>query len=352
MKTIPFNLALGVLLTFTTVNADKPVAAPDRSGIPTQGQGTARASGAVATDGKDAEFATLLEAANAGKVEAQMRLATAYSRGLSVKQDQQEAVRWWTRAAGQGEVQAMFLLGLVSEGVTGLHPDATAAMEWYGKAASKGHIHALNRLGGIHLEGKWTARSPEKAFAYFKQAADLGDPGAITQVAIALWEGEGTTRDRAEARRLYRKAAGMGWGSACQNLGLICLQDDALPLDARAWFEKGSTVGDLECTYNLAKMLENGEGGPKDPLRAARLYEAAARGGHGKAMNNYACMLAEGLVIGRDLVEACKWCLIADQLGVQSAGPNFRLYASHLTEAGRTASVARAEAFLRDLRNR
>lgn len=355
MKISPLSLALGAILTVTSVHADKPVqdqTTPSGSRLPASGQGPRTASPVSATDGVDADFAKLLEAANAGKVEAQMRVATAYSRGLSVRQDQREAVRWWTRAAEQNEVEAMFLLGLVSEGATGLPPNGADAMKWYGKAAAKGHIHAINGLALIHLEGKLTEKSVEKAVGYFKQAAELGDPGALTQVATALWEGEGIAPNRKEARQLYRKAAGMGWGPACQNLGLICLQDDALPVDARAWFEKGASSGDLECTYNLAKMLENGEGGSKDGARAARLYAVAARGGHGKAMNNYACILAEGLVVGRDLVEACKWCLVADQLGVQSAGPNYRLYASYLTEAGRAASVNRAEAFLREMRSR
>lgn len=352
---LQFSLAIAATLTVATVIANRAMSiqpAPAGSSTSVNGPGNPKPVDAPVRESVDPAFVQLLADANAGKIEAQMGVATAYSKGTLVKRDPREAVRWWTRAAEQNEVDAMFLLGMATEGLSGLTPNGAEAIKWYGKGAAKGHIHSMNRLATIHLEGKLTEKSVERAVEYSKQAAALGDPGAMTVVAIARWEGEGVPRDRDEARRLYRKAAEIGWGPACQNLGLICLQEDALPFDARIWFEKGVAGGHLECAYNLAKMLEEGVGGSKDPARAAQLYAAAARGGHGKAMNNYACMLAEGVVIQRDLVEACKWCLVADQLGVQSARPNLRLYSSHLNEAGRAASVSRAEIFLQEMRKR
>lgn len=42
--------------------------------------------------------------------------------------------------------------------------------------------------------------------------------------------------------------------------------------EARAWFEKGAALRNIESTYKLADMLTDGLGGPKDRDRALRMY--------------------------------------------------------------------------------
>ena len=42
--------------------------------------------------------------------------------------------------------------------------------------------------------------------------------------------------------------------------------------EARAWFEKGAELYNIESTYKLADMLTDGLGGPADPDRARRMY--------------------------------------------------------------------------------
>ena len=42
--------------------------------------------------------------------------------------------------------------------------------------------------------------------------------------------------------------------------------------EARAWFEKGAELYNIESTYKLADMLTDGLGGPVDPERAWRMY--------------------------------------------------------------------------------
>ena len=43
--------------------------------------------------------------------------------------------------------------------------------------------------------------------------------------------------------------------------------------EARAWFEQGAKLRNIESTYKLADMLIDGLGGPADPARARELYE-------------------------------------------------------------------------------
>jgi TPR repeat protein len=53
------------------------------------------------------------------------------------------------------------------------------------------------------------------------------------------------------------------------------------PAAARAWYEKAVSTGNLDGMQRLASMLDRGNGGPADQVRAARLLLQAAKRGHG-----------------------------------------------------------------------
>jgi len=65
------------------------------------------------------------ELAEAGDVEAQLRLADAYERGQGVLQGFVDAVQWYKAAASHGSVVAQARLGEIY--LTGLAPPATAS---------------------------------------------------------------------------------------------------------------------------------------------------------------------------------------------------------------------------------
>ena len=57
--------------------------------------------------------------------------------------------------------------------------------------------------------------------------------------------------------------------------------------------------------YKLGLAYELGRGAGRDDAKASSLYEAAARGGHVKAMFAYAISLDEGRGLVRDPARAC-----------------------------------------------
>ena len=59
--------------------------------------------------------------------------------------------------------------------------------------------------------------------------------------------------------------------------------------------------------YKLGLAYELGRGAGRDDAKASRLYEAAARGGHVKAMFAYAISLDEGRGLSRDPAKAVEW---------------------------------------------
>ncbi len=74
------------------------------------------------------------------------------------------------------------------------------------------------------------------------------------------------------------------------NLGFILLGDGDLEA-AALLLEAAVQGGSVDAHYNLGRMLEVGRGVMRDTERAARLYEAAAKQGHGKALNRLGCLL-------------------------------------------------------------
>ena len=82
-----------------------------------------------------------------GETTAQWNLEVMYGNGEGVSQDDEEAVKWYTKAAEQGDVDARWNQGYVRHG-EGVPQDYESA-KWYTKAAEQGDVDAQNHLGNM-----------------------------------------------------------------------------------------------------------------------------------------------------------------------------------------------------------
>lgn len=160
-----------------------------------------------------------------------------------------------------------------------------AAVRWMKAAAQAGLAPAQLVYGQLLLDGRVVAKDPEAAFASFEKAAAGGDPEARNMVGRCYEQGWGVAVDRARAT-----------GS----------------------FEIAAQTGHLWARVNLAQMLMRA-GDPQDRPRAFALFKAAAEGGTSKAnlkaMNSLARFLEEGWAGARDPVGALFWYRKAAELG-------------------------------------
>ncbi|HHF0476229.1 TPA: tetratricopeptide repeat protein, partial [Haemophilus influenzae] len=93
-------------------------------------------------------FKFLLPLAEQGNAEAQLMLGVMYARGIGVKQDDFEAVKWYRQAAEQGYANAQAILGFsYLLGQSGVQVNKSLAKEWFGKACDNGDQNGCEYYG-------------------------------------------------------------------------------------------------------------------------------------------------------------------------------------------------------------
>ena len=96
-------------------------------------------------------FKFLLPLAEQGNAEAQLMLGVMYARGIGVKQDDFEAVKWYRQAAEQGDADAQAILGfLYLLGERGVQVNKSLAKEWFGKACDNGDQNGCEYYGKLN----------------------------------------------------------------------------------------------------------------------------------------------------------------------------------------------------------
>jgi uncharacterized protein len=166
----------------------------------------------------------LREKADAGRVEAQLRLGAAYHAGQGVARDYAEAVRWFRRAAEQGYAEAQCELGFMCEKGRGVETDYAAALQWYRRAAEQKLPRGYNNVGSIYLSGLGVPRDYSEAAVWLRSAAEAGYVPAQNTLGILLAEGRGLPVDLVEAYRWFYISARQGHARARDNVEKMALR--------------------------------------------------------------------------------------------------------------------------------
>ena len=165
---------------------------------------------------RDADFALLRGAAEAGDAKAQFTLANHYYRGLGVRQDYDQALALYRPAADQGFAPAQNRLGNMYEHGFGVPQSYGRAMTAYRMAAVQGNALAQFNLGMLYETGKGGRLDYSQALDWFRKAAEQGEPDAEEEVGYFYQRGFLGSRDYQQARlraeEVARTAMGLaGW---------------------------------------------------------------------------------------------------------------------------------------------
>jgi Sel1 repeat len=168
-----------------------------------------------------------------------------------------------------------------------------------------------------------------------RELAGQGNPWAQTLLGLAYSKGYGVDQDDREAEELYGLAARKGWFGAQFNLGVF-YQDRFRLREAETWLSKAAEGGLPEAQENLGQLY-HARGVLHSDEKSFLWTMRAAEQGRVEAQYNTCFDYADGIGVGRDMVEAYKWCAIAAHSGHEKATSN----ADHLARQMKPDEVSR-----------
>jgi hypothetical protein len=172
--------------------------------------------------------------------------------------------------------------------------DKADAVRAFAYAAAQGHVMSSWKLARMYAEGDGVPHDDLKAFEYYSQTADEDTD-----------EGPGSPNARFIANAYV--ALGTYFLDGIPN---TYVKFD--PERARSLFKYAATLfGDPDAQYNLARMLADGTGGPKDIREAVRWLNLAAEKNHRPSQALLGHILFTGNGVPRQAAQGLMWLSLA-----------------------------------------
>ena len=154
-----------------------------------------------------------------GDALAQAELGSIYLRGLTVEQDDVQALFWYRKSAEQGSDEGECGLAWMYLQGTGVPQDYQESLRWYQMAANKGSASGENGLAYMYSDGLGVPLDYTRAYFWYSKAAEQGNAKAEYNLGNMYYYGRGVTQNREEAARWLKKAAMDGDEYARRALG-------------------------------------------------------------------------------------------------------------------------------------
>lgn len=129
-------------------------------------------------------------------------------------------------------------------------------------------------------------------------------------------------RNRKDALAWYKRSAMNGNIEATFNVGVMYEQGLGTDEDfvaAAKWYRTAAKAGHVSAQFNLANMYGKGAGVLQNQEKAFGWYEKAAEQGDSAAMYNVANRYTKGSGVRQNVVEAYKWYTLSAKQGEKSA---------------------------------
>lgn len=172
--------------------------------------------------------------------------------------------------------------------------DKADAVRAFAYAAAQGHVMSCWKLARMYGEGDGVPHDDLKAFEYYSRTADADTD-----------EGSGSPNARFIANAYV--ALGTYFLDGIPNTYV-----KADPVRARDLFKYAASLfGDPDAQYNLARMLADGTGGPKDIREAVRWLNLAAEKNHHPSQALLGHILFTGNGVPRQAAQGLMWLSLA-----------------------------------------
>lgn len=200
------------------------------------------------SEDRKARAAQVKEAAEAGKVEAQLELGYMYAAGgYGVRRSYKDAAAWWEKAYAQGNARAAFYLATLYVRGKGEPKDIDRALVLLKESSQKGDSFAMAYLGDLYLDGKLVDQNVKTAIDWFNKALKLNDAEAERQLGLMHMTGDHLPKDQKEGVRLFRASAEQGYGPGMFLLAEALHQGAGIkadPVEAYVWARRAAVQKD------------------------------------------------------------------------------------------------------------
>lgn len=240
----------------------------------------------VPTEADSIQF--IMDKARQGDAKAQNQVGAWYYSGKYVKQDFDEAHKWWKLSALQSNVDAIGNFGLCYQFGRGIEKDTIDAIRLYMKSIKEGN----KRL--------------------FDDRSKRAEASAFDGILIALCyqKGNGVEKDGQKAIEFFGKAAKLNSVDAARELAL-CYMNNKNAQSAAPWFKQAASQNDLPSTYYYGKLLLDGNGVSKDVQNAVIYLLKAAEQGFPQAQTEVGNLYSTGTGVTKNEETAAQWYMKA-----------------------------------------
>ena len=226
-------------------------------------------------------------------------LSQYYREGIVVDKNIDEFVNLLKKSAEKQFVDAFYDLGILYEfGKNGVAKDLSKAVEYYEQGAALNDADCMINLGCILETSKEYPNDKKRAFELYTKAAEKGKGFAYNNLGTCYKRGIGTEVDKVKALECYTKAAEMGCMEAYWNNYMYYMDEVCIPRDfkkAVEWLQKGDEAGNLQCTYQITKHIEHGDGIERNAAKYYFYMNKAAAGGYEEAFLDLANCYKDGI---------------------------------------------------------
>ncbi|WP_159460706.1 tetratricopeptide repeat protein [Pasteurella testudinis] len=163
---------------------------------------------------KNLSLAVILhaQAGMQGGLGSQLYVGMAFMVGEGVRQDYQEAMKWYEKAALQNDDSAQYFLGSMNYSTK----NYIEAVKWYKKSAENNCSNAQFDLANLYLEGKGVEQNYQSAIFWLEKASNQNHYDAIRLLANLYEHGDTTIINKQKAKSWYKKACEIGDYIGCE----------------------------------------------------------------------------------------------------------------------------------------
>jgi TPR repeat protein len=238
-------------------------------------------------------FALMIQAANAGNMDAVKHVASAYETGKGVARDPVKAAFWNSKipaSSKKSSSSSSFSLTAAYANIAG--GSLNAAIPSLKEAAAKGSLEAMVLLDTLSPDTR-------PSHDYSKHA-----PEAI-HAAVRKLERKFGNKYPDMAERQYILAANAGSGGAAYKIAQKLEKSD--PAKVAEWYKKAAEKGEPKAMLILARQAKIGQGRSRSEEEAARWFEKAAEAGNAEAQYEIGMAYANGSGVKKNKEKAYQW---------------------------------------------